>query len=254
MLHLFDKLLIGTVFSDNPRNPEWCDLQTKFLAKTTQNYNLVACLNRVPSTDIKGYDIIKSFNNSKPSNFLEMSKDHCRGLNVLLEEFKTNTCYKYLLILDSDCFPVRTWQERLLARMNEKHKKAAAAIRFENLTAFPHPSVFFITREALDEPWFNITIGKSTNLLFDEIHDTCAGLPIDKFYPLIRTNEWNPHPVFFGIYGHMFYHHACGSREPHFRAAEYYQKNYDVARYWDEFFNCPEHFIRRLKGKEEILL
>lgn len=245
-----DKLLVATVFAESRYNDKWCDLQKKFLEKTTQNYDLIAYLNRVPPSIISGYNIVGASNGPPPSSFLEMSKEHCHGLNVLLNEFKKNTEYKSLLILDSDAFPIKKWQDVLKERMN--NKKAAAAVRFENLTTFPHPSVMFVTREALS--WFKIEMGESSSLLSEDIYDTCAGLPLNKFYPLVRTNEWNPHPVYFGVYGHLFYHHACGSRTPHFRADTYYTKQYDVGKYWDKFFISPDHFISRLKGKEELLV
>jgi hypothetical protein len=38
------------------------------------------------------------------------------------------------------------------------------------------------------------------------------------FLPLIRTNQWNPHPIMCGIYDHRIFHFGAGSRRPAFAA------------------------------------
>ena len=34
------------------------------------------------------------------------------------------------------------------------------------------------------------------------------------WYPLLRTNKVNPHPLQFGVYGDLVYHHGGGFRRP----------------------------------------
>lgn len=238
-------LLIGSVFTET----NWSHIQQKFITKTTRNYHCVAFLNRINKLDTEGYEVIGSAKGVRPSNFEQMSWEHCQGLNVILEYFRGKPQYKHLLLLDSDCFPINSkWQKLLLDKVKSKSKIGAAVIRFENLTTFPHPCCILINRKALYDHLFTIEIGRSRTLLSEWMKDTCASLPSERFYPLLRTNEWNPHPVFFAIYGGMFYHHGCGSRKPHFRAQDYYLKRYDPKPYNEVFFQSPERFISLLQG------
>lgn len=45
------------------------------------------------------------------------------------------------------------------------------------------------------------------------------------YLPLVRTNQWNPHPVMCGIYDHRIFHFGAGSREPVFAGD---MKEYDL--------------------------
>jgi hypothetical protein len=33
-----------------------------------------------------------------------------------------------------------------------------------------------------------------------------------RWHPILRSNAWNPHPVWFGVYGGIIYHHGAGFR------------------------------------------
>ena len=33
-----------------------------------------------------------------------------------------------------------------------------------------------------------------------------------EYYPIVRSNKVNPHPLYFGIYENLIYHHWAGSR------------------------------------------
>ena len=88
----------------------------------------------------------------------------------------------------------------------------AAAIRCENLDLFPHPCVFFIRGEHVHDETLDFSPGCACDLRSEPVVDAGAGIGLDRCFPLIRTNVYNPHPVFAAVYFDAFYHHGAGSR------------------------------------------
>jgi hypothetical protein len=133
-----------------------------------------------------------------------------------------------LLFLDGDAFPVRPlhpWISDLL-----DHHQLAAVRRDENSgDPQPHPS-FCITTVATWQKvagdwreggtWVNPEGEECTDVGGTLMHQL-AEAGID-WHPLLRTNTYNPHPVWFGIYDHRIYHHGAGFRYRYSRA-DYYK-------------------------------
>jgi hypothetical protein len=264
------ELLVGSVFTSGEKTVQWFELQTKFLKKTTRNFRHVVYLNgQINHKIFQGSEIIGSTKNdeTKSSNGLEQSNNHSLALQSILNYFREN-CYDNYLILDSDCFPIYpNWQDILLEKMSRAKDYApsfAAAVRTENLDVFPHPCVIFMRGNIIKESWVNFTLEESTTLLRTKIVDTCCGLPMDRCYPLLRSNVFNPHPVFAAIYNHMFYHHVCGSRNMMPRAVlqgyfdHYIHPGVNELIHDELFRNLvkrPAHFINSLTGlRDNILL
>lgn len=252
------KTCFGTVFAGPHFNRRWSDLQQSFVERTTQGkWDLVCCLNREISSNINDrYQILDISNNPKPETFYQMSSDHCRSLSIILDHFHQKIKdYDLFVILDSDAFPIKkNWQSWILSRLETTKKSAAAVFRLENLSVFPHPCTMVFTKQALLEGWVNFKVEEKKDLLGNSIWDTCCGLSIENFYPLIRTNVWNPHPLFFGIYSHLFYHHGCGSRTTDFRSRYHYGKNNIISdqmirQFRVELFQQPRKLIDKLIGK-----
>jgi hypothetical protein len=144
-----------------------------------------------------------------------------------------------LIFLDGDAFPVRPlvpWIDDVLAG-----HPLAAVRRDENLgDPHPHPSfcattVGFWTDFGGDwlpgASWIN-EAGREVadtggNLLAKLRHDGIDWLP------LLRTNTYNPHPVWFGVYDHRIYHHGAGFQETRVERADWadrYEKNAAAGR------------------------
>lgn len=140
---------------------------------------------------------------------------HIEGLNELLSYFKTVNS-EYYLILDSDCFPIhKDWCNKLI----NTEKDVAAIIRYENLDCFAHPSAFFFKRSVLNKLEFSFQ--DCTNIIGYNFKEVTSN--IQDFFPLIRTNYYNPHPIMFGVYWNIFYHHGAGSRRRLlFRGSKYH--------------------------------
>lgn len=147
---------------------------------------------------------------------------HRQALDVVMEVFKSHRQrFSHFLLLDSDCFPIRTdWQQVLNKLLSDRYQYAAP-VRTENFDLFPHPSAVFMTRDFLDQA--NFDFRQAPNLLGTWVSDVGAAMPKvagggQVWHPLVKTNYVAPHPVYASIYGDLFYHHCAGSRGLGFRA------------------------------------
>lgn len=210
------KLLVGSVFVSGERTKHWYNLQIDFLRKNTKSFEHFVFLNGedIDKSIFIHSEIVGTQNHHavKVMDGNKQSSNHLFGMRKILETFRKIEAENYLF-LDCDCFPVKKdWMHWLIDMMNIKNKSIAAPIRTENLDTFPHPSALFLRSKALNCEWFDLSIGETTNLMGEKIHDVGCKLPLSKCYPLLRTNYFNPHPIFGAIYGHAFYHHTCGTR------------------------------------------
>ena len=233
------KITVGSVFSDSPRNNYWYDLQIKNL-----NFPHIV----YPNCDYK-------FPHSTVLKRIGSGTDqqgHVEGLNELISYFKTIDS-DYYLILDSDCFPVqKDWFKKLIPNLKNG---VSAIVRYENLDSFAHPSAFFFKKDILKTLEFGINKVKNiVGFEFDEVTSN-----VKDFFPLIRTNYVNPHPIMFGIYWKMFYHHGAGSRSLKFRAINdlKYYENTEIDKLNEENFrklisNTDEYIQYLNTGKKTI--
>ena len=234
-------LLVGSVYRDDKRNKHWYNLQIEYLKKTTQNYSHAIYLNG--SDNIYNDSIVVKKDTSKA----KQNEYHHRGLNAIIHYFNENTQYKNLLLLDNDCFPIKeNWQTELQTHM--KNYDVAAVSRYENLDNFAHPSAFFVKRSNTSTN-LSFAILPQINLLEQRISDTSCH--VKSFFPLIRSNKTNLHPILCGIYWNTFYHHGAGSRKPEFRIfTSYYKDRKDIIEYENYLFNelvkNPKKFIETL--------
>lgn len=199
------KLLVGSVFLDHPRADTWYRLQLKFLRRTTTDFDHVVFLNGHANV----YNESRVIADPSPTSIAQ--DGHVRGLNAIVQHFKQGD-YDTLLLLDNDAFPIRCgWQSALLDAMGDH--QVAAVMRYENLDTFAHPSAFFATRSAAERLVFGYF--NQVNILGIPFRDTSSN--VTSFFPLVRTNYKNPHPILCGIYGDTCYHHGAGSRSVDFR-------------------------------------
>jgi hypothetical protein len=217
-------LLVASVFVGSPRNETWIRLQKDFLQRTTSSFDHAVYLNRCPwSSSFEGTSVIGARSEKVTTGPTKQSADHAVCLTAIFEYFQEHRNeYSYFLILDSDCFPVRCdWLPALVRRLKDRFH-FAAPLRSENLEDFPHPCALFLTQEALRRPW-SFAVKPFTNLLGKDWPDVGCSLPREGWYPLLRTNVYNPHPVFAAIYRY-FYHHGNGSRSLKFKSEKYYNE------------------------------
>lgn len=247
------KILVASVFSPSDRNPVWYALQRQFLGSNTDApFTHALFLNGVDPAPFQNTQVIAA---------TQGNLGHVVGLEQIAEYFHKHDEYTHLLVLDSDAWPVCPNWVTVLTRLMDRHgKHAAAPIRFENLDSFPHPCAMFIDRSAIGlvREW---TTMPCKNLLWKDVVDVGTHLwgEVGKFLPLVRTNRQSPHPVFGAVYGHVFYHHGAGSREPVTRSMlagmySHYIEDHRHAeiegRLYEELVRDPRRLMARLTGAD----
>jgi len=144
---------------------------------------------------------------------------HTEKLNALAEAIAAEAAPNDLLLfLDGDAFPIApldAFLEQTLARM-----PLVAIRRDENLDdQQPHPSfcattVGFWTELGGDwNPGYTWKNAAGKNVT--DAGGNLLGLLRDRganWEPLLRTNRVNLHPLWFGVYGDLAYHHGAGFR------------------------------------------
>lgn len=143
---------------------------------------------------------------------------HAARLNALAELIARDAADDdFLLFFDGDAFPVSPLDE-FLERTLAIYPLAAIR-RDENLgDKQPHPSFCATTvgfwrelggdwRGGVDWTWTN-ALGWDVNDTGGKLLATLTQREVD-WYPLKRTNRRNLHPVLFGLYDDLVYHHGA---------------------------------------------
>ena len=215
------QLLVGSIFRDGgPDQAEWLELQLKFLRATTPSFDHVSYVNSPK------HDLLEEFDTTFVNDSVidtgdaltVTSQQHINGLNGLLAYFKGHRHnYTHFLFLDNDAFPIRKeWLRSLVFKMDAHDRKIAVAVRPENLEYRWHASILFASQGSLDSLHFGLDFLPSSDFMGHDELDVGIGAFQGQLrsmvWPLIRTNKVNIHPVAYGIYYDMFYHHTFGGR------------------------------------------
>jgi hypothetical protein len=191
------------------RSPQWIVPQLDYLRRYIRSpYRVFAVLNGIDDVELwRHFD----YTDDVPGT-------HGAKLNMLARVVSGQADPDDIIIfLDSDAFPVRPlddWLHRTLAA-----HPLVAIQRCENFGDLrPHPSFCATTvglwnkingdwdREAWTTPSGAVLVDAGTRVLrsLEE-----AQIP---WLPLTRSNTYDAHPLWFGVYGHYLYHHGAGSR------------------------------------------
>jgi len=206
---------------------DFMNLQAAFLKTYTKNPYTVHCgMGGIPE-EVRGY--AENFNSHTfklvttiPGVPDGIGKRHWYRLNYLFHqmlEFDDYDDTDILIFLDSDAFPVVAgWDEKIKEYLQDH--QAAAIHRIENIEPrlkekykpYPHPCFFATTVKF----WRENNLG--WGIKPPEVEGTGPLLKIffdengHKMKQLLRTNCFNLHPLFYGVYDDMIYHHGCGNR------------------------------------------
>jgi hypothetical protein len=189
----------------------WIDIQANYLHRNIDvPYRVFASLNGIDDPGMRDRFFFSA----------DLKGSHADKLNELADiVIAQSDPSDVLMFLDGDAFPIAplgTWIPDVL------HSYRLAAVRRdENLgDPQPHPC-FCITTAALWQEvggdwrqggtWRN-SVGRECSdvggTLLHQLRD--SGI---EWLPLLRTNTYNPHPVWFGVYDHRVYHHGGGFRK-----------------------------------------
>jgi hypothetical protein len=195
----------------------WIDVQLRYLgAHLTEPFRVYAFLNGVPDEHR-----IKYFYSST-----EPIASHPVKLNLLADvaSFNADGPDDWLLFIDGDAFPVAD----VVAFGREKLRTfpLAAIQRRENDGDIqPHPSFCLTTVgfwKGIGGDWKETRGWK--NERGQTVHDVGGNLlwalneSGSSWYPMLRSNKVDLHPVFFAVYDDLVYHHGAGFRRAWSRA------------------------------------
>jgi hypothetical protein len=193
------------------RTDRWIDLQLRYLERFVRApYRVYAYLNGVDER----YD----------RRFHFVSRDagsHGEKLNALAAQIAAEASADDLLVfLDGDAFPIAELVGPV-RRMLER-RPLAAVRRDENVgDRQPHPSFCATTVGFWGEIEGDWRPGHEWRdaegrLVTDFGGNLLRALEVRNvdWHPILRTNGDELHPLWFGIYGDLIYHHGAGFRRP----------------------------------------
>jgi len=189
------------------RQPRWAAIQSGFVRRFISDAQLVGAFDQA-SQAANGYDRVEILDG--PFN------DKLDRLAALIVSEMSQDDEDILIFLDGDAFPIRNlgpFIAEALAR-----SPLAAIQRLELRESFPHPA-FCVTTTGF---WKDIHgtwdyAARPTSLAVNDMGCRLLELLQDagaEWLPLVRSNTFNPHPVLFGVYGGLVYHHGAGFRQP----------------------------------------
>jgi len=212
------RILVGTIIANaEEAAKQWLTLQLAAL-RATVDFEHVAV---IPPGSRSGHISTAVEYFSKYTMILtrlESGPLHPASLSTLQKHFlQRQKEFDGFLFLDSDAFPIRKgWLETLMGLMTGKHGSRydiATIYRPEFGETRLHASVLYATHPALEKLRFVSERRGARG--GDTEKDTYIDPYTDhwrRVCRLVRTNRINVHPVLAGVYGDMFYHHGCGSR------------------------------------------
>lgn len=198
------------------KTDKWIDIQLDYLKKHIQSeYRVYAFLNDVPDEHVHKFYYVST----------EPIEEHAIKLNLLAERISWEANEDDLIIfLDGDAFPISDEVIPFVKTKIRSHKLVAIQRREILGDIQPHPSFCATTIG-----FWNLIVGdwKMGHMWKDKtglsITDVGGNLLLrliksdTKWFPLFRSNVKNIHPVWFGVYGNLIYHHGAGFREPYGR-------------------------------------
>jgi len=209
---------------------DWIDIQLKYLNQyINQSYRVYTFLNNVPNVQ-----------NHKEKFFYhstENIKSHPIKLN-LLADIATSAAddeSDYLLFLDGDAFPVGSISE-FIDDVFPKHPLAAIQRLENNGDIQPHPCFCMTTIaywnkikgdwKAGGVKWLD-RFGKEVWDVGGQMLKIMNDLKVD-WYKLNRSNKHSLHPLLFGVYEDLIYHHGAAFRSPGTRIDRNQVENFEV--------------------------
>ncbi len=196
-------------FATAHRGGRWVDVQLAYLRRhVTEPFRVWASTEEVPAADAAKFDVA-----------LEMSGNHAGKLNRLWYALEEEVADEDIVVfIDSDAFPIADPLPLIRDGLNEH--ALVAVQRLEN-DGDPQPHPSFAAARAME--WRRIGCDWSaghawTRTSGARVSDVGGNLLhlLDRadatWRPLHRTNAIDLHPVRFGIYGNVIYHHGAGTR------------------------------------------
>lgn len=195
------------------KTDKWIDIQLEYLKRNIQSdFKVYAFLNDVPGEHSYKFHYCST----------EPIEEHAIKLNLLAERISWNAKNDDIIIfLDGDAFPI---SEKVVPFIHSKigFHKLIAVQRIEcHGDKNPHPCFCATTISFWNQIKGDWKMGHSwkdsKGLIITDVGGNLL-LKLKEFevnwLPLHRSNKNNLHPLWFGMYADMIYHHGAGFRKP----------------------------------------
>lgn len=227
------------------KTDKWIDIQLRYLRRyIKEDYRVYAFLN--------GID--KKYKEHYYYTINEDIQEHYIKLNLLGEIIKlssTNKNEDLIFFLDGDAFPIGDIVT--FARNKISSNKLIAIQRRENCGDIqPHPA-FCATTVGFWEningtwkygyKWIN-ELGTQVSDVGGELLRILIEKKID-WLPMLRSGQLTSHPIFFGIYSNLIYHHGAGFRTP-FSRYDINETSFLFGSYYKIISKLPYRIIKRI--------
>ena len=193
----------------------WIDVQQEYLKRYINSdykvYGFLTCIDNWREHEEKFHYVSA-----------EWISEHPVKLNLLADMICMDSSddSDIIVFIDGDAFPIAPIVPLIEAKLAE-HKLIAVQRTDNNGDIQPHPCFCITTVGFWKKIKGNWHKGfKWENSLGQQVSDT-GGEMLHKmeeykidWLPLKRTNKKNAHPLLFGVYGDVVYHHGAGFRAP----------------------------------------
>lgn len=193
----------------------WIDIQCKYFERYSAGnpYRLYAYLNGIDVEPFK-------------EKFHYISTDpivaHITKLNLLAEEISRQGAPEDILIfIDGDAFPVSDYVTYVKKHLNEFPIVAVQRLENEG-DPQPHPSFCATTIKFWNEIKGDWSKGPKWKTNSGVMRSDTGGVLWKKLLdekiswkPILRSNDIDIHPLWFGLYGNIVYHHGAAFRTPY---------------------------------------
>jgi len=195
------------------QDDRWVDIQLTYLRRHMQQpFQVYAFLNGLPQVHRS-----KFFYSST-----EPIEDHAIKLNILADiaAFGSTEAEDLLVFIDGDAFPIGDIISFGKKKLNRY--PLIAVQRIENGGDIqPHPCFCLTTVgfwKSINGDWkAGYQWKNSQGNLITDVGGNLLGILRERgigWYPMLRSNKKNLHPLLFGLYEDLVYHHGAAFRKP----------------------------------------
>jgi len=234
------------------QSDKWIDIQLEYLKRNiTDDYRVYAFLNGISESHSSKFYYTNS----------DSIQEHEVKLNRLAKVVLDHSTDQddLLIFLDGDAFPIGDIVT--FAREKLKNYPLLAIQRRENLGDMqPHPSFCATTTLFWQKIGGDWARGYTwLNKIGNKVCDT-GGVLMSvlnekgiEWYPMLRSNRINLHPLWFGIYDNLVYHHGAGFRNPVARVDKNHSKNLYYSVYFKHLKKLPYSIHKNFDPTKSII-
>jgi len=184
------------------KSSQWIPIQTSYLKQNLKHYQVYSYIDGI---EIDLDDINFTFT-GQSSIEIDGSKGHAKKLDQLVSEIKDASDDDIILFLDGDSFPIAPLN-KFIENWISKYD-FVSIVRKEMNHTFPHPSFAFCKFGTWRNQGLTWKVKFDTGgVLKDQVEEKNL-----KWKKLYRTKSMGIHPVMFGVYADLVYHHTAGFR------------------------------------------